>query len=349
MFDLNALLRENIKKVKPYSSARDEYSGTEGVFLDANENPYGSVSGGHWNRYPDPLQHDLKERLAQLKRVKPEQIFLGNGSDEPIDLLIRALCVPGKDSIITVPPTYSMYEVSASINDVAVKEVHLDEQYQLRVKEVLSAVTPQTKIIFLCSPNNPTGTSLRAEDIDAVIKGFNGIVVIDEAYIDFAPYRGYTTRLDEFPNLVVLQTFSKAWGLAALRLGMAFASKEIIAVLNRIKSPYNVNAYSQEQGLLALKNLLKKEDMVADILAERDRLEQELGKMKNVVQFIYPSDANFLMVKTPDGDKVYNFLIKEKIITRNRSKVILCEGCIRITVGTAEENTLLINALAKYQ
>jgi histidinol-phosphate aminotransferase len=297
-----------------------------------------------YNRYPDPLQRDLKEKISGLKRVSANQIFLGNGSDEPIDLLVRAFCNPGKDNIITMPPTYGMYEVSAGINDIQVKEVPLTEEFQINTDKVLAAIDKNTKIIFICSPNNPTGNSLYTNDIVKILESFEGIVVIDEAYIDFAPDRSFVSKLKNFPNLIILQTFSKAWGMAALRLGMAFSSEEIIAVLNKIKPPYNINEATQRLANEGLRNLLNKERMVERILNEREKLKEELSKIK-AVKKVYPSDANFLLVKMEDGNKVYDFLISKKIITRNRSAIKLCEGCLRITVGTAEENRELIKVL----
>ncbi|HEY8400365.1 MAG TPA: histidinol-phosphate transaminase [Cytophagaceae bacterium] len=348
MFNLDNLLRENIKNVVPYASARDEYKGSEGIFLDANENPLGAVCGGEYNRYPDPLQRDLKEKIAGLKRVHPSQIFLGNGSDEAIDLLMRAVCNPGKDNIIITPPTYGMYEVSAGINDVKVKEVPLTEEYQLQPENVLKAVDANTKIIFLCSPNNPTGNILNTADIKKVVEGFNGLVVIDEAYIDFAPGQSFLTYLNQYPNLIVLQTFSKAWGLAGLRLGMAFASEAIIKVYNKIKFPYNVNVETQRLAMKALDNLLQKEKMVEEILDEREKLVNELKNLDQVIK-IFPSHANFILVKTKDGRKVYEYLVSKQIITRDRSKVALCEGSLRISIGTAEENKKLVEALKQYK
>lgn len=349
MFDLNKLLRENIRNVKPYASARDEYKGKEGIFLDANENPYGSVGPVNYNRYPDPLQWELKERISALKRVKPEQIFLGNGSDEPIDLLIRMVCNPGKDSILTMPPTYGMYEVSASIQDVKIKEVPLSADFQIRTEEVLKAIDPDTKIIFVCNPNNPTGNSLSQAAITKIIESFDGLVVLDEAYIDFAVDLSFLPRLAKYPNLVVLQTFSKAWGMAGLRLGMAFASEEIIKVLNKIKFPYNINAVTQKLVLEGIGDVLKKEKMVMNIMEQREWLTNELVQLDKLVLKVFPSAANFLLVKTTDGRKVYEYLIGKKIITRDRSNVILCEGSLRISVGTAEENQKLVEALKAYK
>jgi histidinol-phosphate aminotransferase len=348
LFNINNILRENIKKTKPYSSARDEYNGHEGIFLDANENPIGSVTKENFNRYPDPLQKEVKERLSELKRVKPSQIFLGNGSDEAIDLLFRAVCVPGADNVITMPPTYGMYEVSANINDIRIKEVPLSTDFEIQADKVLAAVDAHTKMIFVCSPNNPTGNSMNPESVEKILRSFNGLVAIDEAYIDFAQYKSFIGKLDQYPNLVVLQTFSKAWGLAALRLGIAYASEEIIAVINKIKPPYNINQLTQELALEALGNVLKKEGMVAEILFQRTKLVNQLSEIKTITK-IYPSDANFVLIKTADGKKLYDFLVSKKIITRDRSKVILCEGCVRITVGTKEENDLLIKAIQEYK
>jgi histidinol-phosphate aminotransferase len=351
LFTINNILRENIKKAKPYSSARDEYKGKEGIFLDANENPYGSVTKVAYNRYPDPLQRELKDKIAALKRVTPSQVFLGNGSDEPIDLLIRMVCNPGKDSIMIMPPTYGMYEVSAGINDVKVKEVPLTADFQLDADKVLKAVDPSTKIIFICSPNNPTGNCLAPSAVSKILDNFKGIVVVDEAYIDFAidNEMSFLFRLDKYPNLVILQTFSKAWGMAGLRLGMAFASEEIITVLNKIKPPYNINAVTQKLVLESVSNILGKEKMVLDILQQREYLFDELKKLSSVVTKVYPSDANFLLVKTVDGNKVYQYLVDNKIITRNRSNITLCEGCLRISVGVESENQKLINVLKKYK
>jgi len=349
LFTINNILRENIKKAKPYSSARDEYKGKEGVFLDANENPIGSATKNNFNRYPDPLQKEVKKRLADLKRVKPEQLFLGNGSDEAIDLLFRAICNPGRDNVLLLPPTYGMYEVSATINDIAVKEIPLTEDFQMRTKEIISAIDPQTKMIFICSPNNPSGNSMKRADIEFIIQSFpNGIVVVDEAYIDFAPDKSMITALNNYPNLVILQTFSKAWGMAGLRLGIAYASEEIIAVLNKIKPPYNINQLTQEYALEALGKVLKKEEMVAELLFQRNYLTKEFLKL-NFIKTVYPSDANFILIKVADGKHLYDFLVANKVITRDRSKVTLCEGCVRISVGTKQENELLISVLNTYK
>jgi histidinol-phosphate aminotransferase len=347
MFELTKVLRPHILNVTPYSSARDEYEGDEGIFLDANENPLGSITQRAFNRYPDPYQKELKRKIAALRQVRPEQIFLGNGSDEAIDLLMRATCTPGQDRIIILPPTYGMYEVSAAINDVALIRVPLTAEYQIDRPAVLRAITPQTKLIFLCSPNNPTGNALNREDMVAIIRQAPGIVVVDEAYIDFLPEHTLVTQLAEFPNLVVLQTFSKAWGLAGLRLGMAFASPEIIAVLNRLKAPYNVNTLTQELASQGLDNGAAKDRMVKEILNQRDVLVSQLATIP-VVEKVFPSQANFLLVKVKDAPAVYRHLVADKIIVRDRSKVQLCENSLRITVGTAEENGHLLDSLKNF-
>lgn len=348
MFPIHKFLRPHIGRLTPYSSARDEYSGKEGVFLDANENPIGSITTENFNRYPDPYQQALKERIAEIKGVPSQQMFLGNGSDEAIDLLFRAFCNPGKDNIIILPPTYGMYEVSAEINDVAIKRVNLSEDYQIRPQEILMEVDQFTKIIFICSPNNPSGNQMKREAILQVIKGFEGLVVVDEAYIDFSEGVGFVNQLDQYSNLLVMQTFSKAWGLAALRLGMAFASPEIIQVLNRIKPPYNISGLTQVTVLAALNRVDKMKRMVEEILGEKDFLESSLQKM-DLVQKTYPSDANFLLIKVNGAKKIYDYLIRDKIIVRDRSKVVLCEECLRITVGTRSENEKLLEALGKYK
>ncbi|ABG58541.1 histidinol-phosphate transaminase [Cytophaga hutchinsonii] len=346
-FSLDSILRDNIKNAKPYSSARDEYKGTEGIFLDANENPYGSAIQKMVNRYPDPLQRDVKTALSALKNVSAEHIFFGNGSDEPIDLLIRATCQPGKDSILILPPTYGMYEVSAGINDVDIISVPLTKAFDLDVDAILAAVKTHTKIIFICSPNNPTGNLMSEDKVKRILNAFSGIVVVDEAYIDFADTKGFVPLLDQYPNMVVLQTFSKAWGMAALRLGTAFASKEIVSVLNKIKPPYNINLLTQEAALEALQNVSVKDEMVYKILKQRDWLREELSKLPVCLE-LYPSDANFILMRTADGKKVYDYLVEHIVITRDRSKIILCEGCVRITVGTEAENKRLLDVLKTY-
>jgi len=350
MFELESILRPHILSLTPYSSARDEYTGKEGVFLDANENPFGPAfdpSQGEYNRYPDPYQWAIKERLAPLKGVRPTQLFLGNGSDEPIDLLVRATCTPGRDSILILPPTYGMYEVSAGINDVPVIKVPLTPSYQIDVPAVLEAVRPGTKLLFVCSPNNPTGNLIDRAAILALLEQFNGLVVVDEAYIDFAETESMTALLDEYPNLVVLQTFSKAWGLAALRLGMCFASEALIRVLNKIKPPYNISAPTQQLALEALDHVTEKDRMVADLLAQRTDLHEKLLRSP-IVRRVHASDANFLLVQFDGPKAVFDYLIDHKVIVRDRSRVTLCEGCLRITVGTAAENDRLLGMLHQY-
>lgn len=340
MFDINLLLRENIKALKPYSSARDEYTGTASVFLDANENPYNAP----YNRYPDPMQRKLKTRIAEIKGVAPEYIFLGNGSDEPIDLLFRAFCEPGIDNVVSIEPSYGMYRVAADINNVEVRMALLKADYSLDVDAVLNAVNANTKLVFLCSPNNPTANLLNQNDVKRIIEDFNGIVVIDEAYIDFAPEATWLTKLDNYPNLVILQTFSKAWGMAGIRLGMAFAALGIIQVLNKIKYPYNLNMLTQQKAMELLDKAQEKEGWVNTILVERETLQNALEKLPFVIK-IYPSDANFLLVKMDDADGIYTKLTEQSVIVRNRSRVKLCDGSLRITVGSPEENSQLIKAL----
>lgn len=344
MFDPNALLRPHLKNLVPYSSARDDYKGSEGVFLDANENPFGSITDENWNRYPDPYQKDLKSVIAQIKGVPAENIFLGNGSDEPIDLLYRAFCEPGKDNVIINSPTYGMYQVSADINAVEVKEVLLTESYDLDVPAINAAIDANTKIIWVCSPNNPTGNDFTLSKIESLLSTFKGIVVVDEAYIDFAERASFAEKLVEYPNLVVLQTFSKAWGLAALRLGMAFASEAILAIMNKIKAPYNLSGLTQQTVLEALKNATEKDAMVADILVNAKELKSALQQL-DVVEHIYPTDANFFLVKVKGARALYTKLIEQKIIVRDRSKVVLCNDALRITIGTKEENNKLVEAL----
>ena len=340
---IEKLLRKNIQNLQPYSSARDEFKGEASVYLDANENPYNAP----FNRYPDPLQWEVKELLSKIKNVPAENIFLGNGSDEPIDLLYRAFCEPRTDNVVAIEPTYGMYKVCASINDVEYRKVLLDENFQFTADSLLAATNLYTKIIWLCSPNNPTGNSLNSIEIIKILQEFDGIVVLDEAYIDFASEAGFAEKLSEYPNLVILQTFSKAWGSAAIRLGMAFASTEIIHVLNKIKYPYNVNILTQQQAILALKNANQVKAWVKTLLTERKILIQELEQLP-MVKHIYPTDANFVLIKVDDANAVYQYLVNESIIVRNRNTVSLCLGCVRITVGTPEENSVLINKLKKF-
>lgn len=346
-FDLEKLLRPHISKIKPYSSARDEYSGKAGIFLDANENPFGSMAEGKFNRYPDPYQFNVKQKLAVVKYVAPNQIFLGNGSDEAIDLLMRAFCRPEIDNIILLPPTYGMYEVSAGINDINIQKINLTADYQLRPEGILEAVNENTKIIFICSPNNPSGNKVERADIHQILDNFNGLVVVDEAYIDFSDEPSFTTELVNYPNLLVMQTFSKAWGLASLRIGMAFASEEIIKILNLIKPPYNISGLTQEKVLEALDNASAIHKVIEDTFTERAYLEKEIEQL-SFVQKIHPTHANFILIKMDGARKIYDYLIEQTIIIRDRSKVILCEDCLRISVGTRTENKALLKALKLY-
>ncbi len=343
-FNINDLIRANVKKLVPYSSARDEFSGEANVFLDANENSLGSPLKKWYNRYPDPHQLKIKEKLSAIKGVAPNNIFIGNGSDECIDLLYRAFCNPGKDNVIICPPTYGMYQVSAEINDVEIRKARLLDNYQLDLVHMETLVDDYTKIIWLCSPNNPTANSLNREDIEMVLNNFPGIVVIDEAYINFSQHRSFIQELMEYPNLVVLQTLSKAWGLAGLRLGMAFASEEIIDIYNKIKPPYNIAQSTQEIVLQALDNVDEVNEMIRVIVAERKKLEEQLLLLPQV-QHIFPSDANFLLVKIHKARLAYTYLLDKGIVVRDRSNVQLCEDCLRITVGTPGENTILVDAL----
>lgn len=338
--NINNLLRKNIKSLQPYSSARDEYSGEAMVFLDANENPFNQP----YNRYPDPLQRELKEKIALLKDVMPEQIFLGNGSDEPIDLLIRAFCEPGEDNVVSIDPTYGMYQVAAEINNVEVKKVSLTETFELDAQELLDSADEKTKLVFLCSPNNPTGNCLNEKAVLDVVKNFNGIVVLDEAYIDFAPGKSLLAQLNDFPNLVILQTFSKAWGMAGIRLGMAFAASEIVSVLNKIKYPYNLNILTQQKALELIENRDKVEKWVKLLIAEREKMRTLLADFPFVIK-IFPSDANFILVKMHDARGIYEYLKENGVIVRDRSKVHLCEDSLRITIGSSDENEQLLTAL----
>ena len=342
--NLDKLLRANIRSLQPYSCARDEFKGEASVYLDANENPYNAP----YNRYPDPLQWEVKELITKVKNVPVENIFPGNGSDEPIDLLYRAFCEPRIDNVVAIEPTYGMYKVSAAINDIEYRKVLLDENFQFTADSLLAATNLYTKLIWLCSPNNPTGNSLDRKEIVKLLTSFEGIVVLDEAYIDFASEGSFSEFLSHYPNLVILQTFSKAWGSAAIRLGMAFASTEIIGILNKIKYPYNVNILTQKQALTALKNADQTKAWVKTLLAERTVLVQELQKLP-LIQHIYPTDANFVLVKVPDANAVYHYLVDKSIIVRNRNTVSLCMGCVRITVGTPEENQILLEELKKFQ
>src|ERR1700744_870752 len=345
---LGGLLRENIKNLTPYSSARDEFKGEASVYLDANENAFGSPLDEPYNRYPDPLQYKVKYRLSEIKGVPVRNIFLGNGSDEAIDILFRSFCNPGLDNVILVPPTYGMYEVSANINDIAIKRVPLTDEYQLNLEGVAEAIDKNTKLIFICSPNNPTGNSINRDDVETLLANFSGIVVVDEAYINFSRQKTFIQELTEYANLVVLQTLSKAWGLAGLRVGMAFASEEIIEVMNKVKPPYNINEASQELALKALQNIDQVNGWIRETLNQRDWLVLNI-KDYDFVTDIYPSDANFILVKTTDAKGIYNYLVDKGIIVRDRSKVDLCAGCLRVTVGTPEENKVLIDTLEDFK
>jgi histidinol-phosphate aminotransferase len=344
MIKLDRLLRENIKKLIPYSSARNEYKGEASVFLDANENPYNEPV----NRYPDPLQTHLKKEIARIKQVAPSAIFLGNGSDEAIDLVIRAFCEPGRDNIVSIDPTYGMYSVCAGVNNVEFRKVLLTPSFELNGESLLSATDAQTKIIFLCSPNNPTSNSFSGESILTVLNQFDGIVVLDEAYIDFSRDKGFLPSLASRPNLVILQTLSKAWGMAGIRLGMAFADPQIIEVLTKIKYPYNINMLTMETALRSLKNSAGPQKWIEAILQQRSLLEKELLSF-SFVSRVFPSDANFILVKVDNPRDLYQTLAGQKIIVRDRSGMSLCEGCLRITVGTADENARLLEAMKAYQ
>lgn len=346
-FQINTLLRENIKNLKPYSSARDEFKGEASVYLDANENSLGSPLTKWYNRYPDPLQWKVKEVLSSIKKVNPENIFLGNGSDECIDILFRSFCEPKKDNVIICPPTYGMYEVSAHINDVEIKKAPLTADFQLDLIHLENLVDANTKIIWICSPNNPTGNSINRADMETILNNFNGLVVIDEAYINFAKQRSFVQELVDYPNLVVLQTLSKAWGLAALRLGMAFASIEIVSVMNKVKPPYNINQATQELVLKALEEVGQVNDMIKELVDMREALIQVLQEIP-IVEKVYPSDANFILAKIKNARKVYEFMLTKGIVLRDRSNVKLCEDCLRITIGTEKENTILVDAMSDY-
>ena len=347
-FDINQIIRTNIKNLKPYSSARDEFKGEASVYLDANENAFGSPLPEAFHRYPDPMQYAVKMRLSEIKGVPARNIFLGNGSDEAIDILFRSFCEPGLDNVIIVPPTYGMYEVSANINNIALKKVPLTAAYQLNLEGIAEAIDKNTKLIFICSPNNPTGNSINREDIETVLTNFSGIVIIDEAYINYSRQKSFIQELTEYANLVILQTLSKAWGLAGLRVGMAFASEEIIEIFNRVKPPYNINQASQTLALEALQNTEQVNEWIKQTLIERDNLVLSIKKFDFVLD-IYPSDANFILVKTTDANSIYKFLVEKGIIVRNRTNVELCEGCLRITVGTPLENEILINTLKSFK
>ncbi|MBR4651317.1 MAG: histidinol-phosphate transaminase [Prevotella sp.] len=341
MKTLQELTRPNIWSLAPYSSARNEYSGHAAhVFLDANENPYNAP----YNRYPDPLQEEVKEKLSHIKGVPAECIFLGNGSDEAIDLVYRCFCEPGKDNVVAICPTYGMYQVCADINNVEYRNVMLDDDYQVSADRLLAACDANTKAIWICSPNNPTGNNINRDEIIKVLEQFDGLVIIDEAYIDFSREQTISHLLSKYPNMIVLQTLSKAWGSAAIRLGMAFASKDIIAIYNKVKYPYNVNLLTQQQALNRLNNTYDVEQWVRMLLQERGRLMTAFAELK-ICEKVYPTDANFFLAKVTDAQGIYDYLVEKGIIVRNRTRVQLCHNCLRITIGTREENNELLGAL----
>lgn len=345
MKPLEQLLRPNIARLAPYSSARDEYSGHEAhVFLDANENPYNAP----FNRYPDPLQRELKQLIARVKQVPAECIFLGNGSDEAIDLAYRCFCRPGVDNVVAIEPTYGMYRVCADVNDVEYRTVFLDAQYQFHADELLNACDDYTKLIWICSPNNPTGNSLVRDEILKVVEQFEGIVIVDEAYIDFSKQPSFRFDLAKRPNLVVLQTMSKAWGCAALRLGMAFASPAIINIYNKVKYPYNVNLLTQQEAIKAVADPMQTHKWVRVIVEERGRLMEAFAQLP-ICKKVYPTDANFFLTQVTDAQAIYDYLVEKGVIVRNRSRVQLCKNCLRITVGTRSENSELLAALRQYK
>ncbi len=344
MKSLEQLVRPNIWKLAPYSSARDEYSGKEAhVFLDANENPYGAP----YNRYPDPLQRELKKQISKVKGIPEDMIFLGNGSDEAIDLPYRIFCQPGHDNVVAIEPTYGMYRVCADINDVEYRPVLLDEHYDFKAADLLAACDSHTKLIWICSPNNPTGNSLNRDEMLKVIQDFEGIVIIDEAYSDFSKQQTFRSELAAHPNLIVLNTMSKAWALAGIRLGMAFASKDIISIYNKVKYPYNVNILTQQQALETLKDPFEIDRWVKTLLGERARLMQAFQELP-ICEKVYPTDANFFLAKMTDAQGIYNYLVDKGIIVRNRSRIQLCNNCLRITIGLKSENNELLSALRQF-
>jgi len=346
-FDIKKVVRPNIETLKAYSSAKDEYTGEANVLLDANENSLGSPLTKWYNRYPDPYQKKVKEKLAFIKQIKAEQIFLGNGSDECIDILFRTFCEPGKDNIIICPPTYPMYEVGANINNIAIKSAPLLPNFQLNLAHIEQLVDAQTKIIWICSPNNPTGNSLDRIDIETILNHFNGLVVVDEAYINFSKQKSFAQSLIDYSNLVVLQTLSKAWGLAGLRLGMCFADASIIKYMNKVKAPYNINIVTQELALAALEEVGQVNDMIQHLVDMRIALAEVIASMPHV-QEVYPSDTNFLLVKIPQATQLYHYLLTRGIVVRDRSSLENCSDSLRITIGTEQENTQLVDAMADW-
>ena len=346
-FDIKKLVRPNIEKLKPYSSAKDEFSGEAKILLDANENSLGSPLTTWYNRYPDPMQMKIKDKLSFIKKVPATQIFIGNGSDECIDLLYRSFCEPGKDNVIICPPTYGMYEVSANINNVEIRTAPLLPDFQLNMAHIEQLVDAQTKIIWICSPNNPTGNSLHVLDIETVLNNFNGLVVVDEAYINFSQQKSFIQSLVDYPNLVVLQTLSKAWGLAGLRIGICFANEPVIEYLNKVKPPYNINIASQQLAIKALEEVGQVNDMIQHLVEMREALAEVLLSMPGILQ-VYPSDTNFLLVKVQNATQLYQYLLTQGIVVRDRSNVEFCEDCLRITIGTESENTHLVDAIAQW-
>ena len=346
-FELSNLVRDNIKNLKPYSSARHEFTGKASVFLDANENAYGSPLWVSYNRYPDPLQWQLKFQLARIKGVPAENICIGNGSDEIIDLAYRIFCNPGKDNVIICPPTYGMYAVNADINDVEIRKVNLTTDFQLDVDGITHATDGNTRLLFICSPNNPTGNNMNRADVELLLNNFPGIVIIDEAYINYSKQKTFIQELMEYPNLIVMQTLSKAWGLAALRLGLCFASLDIIDLFNKVKPPYNINEASQQLALEALQNTQQVNEWIKEVVQQKGILINEFNSF-SFVKTVYPSDANFILIKVDDADQLYQYLAANEIVVRNRSKETGCQNCLRISIGTPEENEILINTMKKY-
>lgn len=345
MKELKDLVRPNIWSLAPYSSARNEYAGhTAHVFLDANENPYNKP----YNRYPDPLQIELKEKLSKVKGVSPDQIFLGNGSDEAIDLCYRVFCEPKEDNVVAIEPTYGMYKVCADINDVEYRPVLLDDNFQMSSSDILNACDDHTKLIWICSPNNPSGNNIDREEVVKVLNGFGGIVVVDEAYSDFSREKTFRSELNKYPNIIVLNTFSKLWGCAAIRLGMAFAQKEIIDIFNKVKYPYNINALTQQKALDMLADIQDVDEWKRLLLLERGHMIKAIRELP-ICKQVYPTDANFFLAHMTDAQGIYDYLVEKGIIVRNRTRVQLCQNCLRITIGTRSENAELIGALRQYK
>ncbi len=347
-FVLQNLIRKNIKTLKPYSSARNEFTGRASVYLDANENAYGSPGTVHYNRYPDPLQWQLKFQLAKIKGVPAENIFIGNGSDEVIDLAYRIFCDPQKDNVIICPPTYGMYQVSANINDVEIRRVNLIDDFNLDVEGIMKATDGNTKLLFICSPNNPTGNNMKRTDVELLMNNFPGIIIIDEAYINFSKQKTFIQELTEYPNLIIMQTLSKAWGLAALRLGICFASMDIIDIFNKVKPPYNINEASQHIAIDALKETVMINKWIKEVVHQKEDLANAFIKL-SFVKKVYPTDANFILVKVTDADALYLYLAENEIVVRNRNGEVQCENCLRITVGTPDENSNLLSTLKNYK